>query len=102
MSKLIRRSIQKRGTALIVALQLTFVTLLSLVSFMGGPQQSAPPKNGVAMANNAPASAQVSAGQQASSASAGAQSAQPLSADDTADLRASAVYANKVHGARAS
>ena len=41
MSKLIRRTIdiKKRGTALIVALQLTFITLLSLVSFVGGPQQ---------------------------------------------------------------
>ena len=44
MSKLIRRTIgiKKRGTALIVALQLTFITLLSLVSFVGGStQQSA-------------------------------------------------------------
>jgi len=41
MSKLIRRTvgIKKRGTALIVVLQLTALTLLSLVSFVGGPQQ---------------------------------------------------------------
>jgi len=37
MSKLIRHT-QKRGTALFVALSVTALTLLSLVSFMGGPQ----------------------------------------------------------------
>ena len=37
MSKLIRHT-QKRGTALFVALSLTSLTLLSLVSFVGGPQ----------------------------------------------------------------
>ena len=37
MSKLIRHT-QKRGTALFVALSLTALTLLSLVSFVGGPQ----------------------------------------------------------------
>ena len=40
MSKLIRHT-QKRGTALFVALSLTALTLLSLVSFVGSPQQSA-------------------------------------------------------------
>ena len=39
MSKLIRHA-QKRGTALFVALSLTGLTLLSLVSFIGSPQQS--------------------------------------------------------------
>ncbi len=40
MSKLIRHT-QKRGTALFVALSLTALTVLSLVSFVGSPQQSA-------------------------------------------------------------
>jgi hypothetical protein len=55
MSKLIRRTVasKKRGTALIVALQLTALTLLSLVSFVGGPQQQQPP--------DAPAGSQSSA-----------------------------------------
>ena len=57
MAKIIRRTVKKRGSALIVALQLTALTLLSLVSFVGGPQQSA---------NKAPADTQVSAPQQAS------------------------------------
>ena len=39
MSKLIRHA-QKRGTALFLALQLTGLILLSLLSFIGGPQQS--------------------------------------------------------------
>jgi hypothetical protein len=41
MSKLIRHT-QKRGTALFVALQLTALTFLSVVSFVGGPQQQPP------------------------------------------------------------
>ena len=56
MAKLIRRTVKKEGTALIVALQLTALTFLSLVSFVSGPQQSA----------KAPADTQVSAPQQAS------------------------------------
>jgi hypothetical protein len=51
MSKLIRR-VQKRGTALFVALQLTALSILTLLSFIGGPHQSA---------NKAPAETQVSA-----------------------------------------
>ena len=51
MSKLIRHA-QKRGTALFVALQLIGLILLSLVSFIGGPQQSR---------DKAPAETQVSA-----------------------------------------
>src|SRR6476620_7349395 len=39
MNKLIQHA-QKRGTALFMALQLTGLVLLSLVSFIGGPQQS--------------------------------------------------------------
>jgi hypothetical protein len=40
MSKIIRRTVKKRGAALIVALQLTALTFISLISFVGGPQQS--------------------------------------------------------------
>ena len=39
MSKLIRHA-QKRGTALFLAMQLTGLILLSLLTFIGGPQQS--------------------------------------------------------------
>jgi hypothetical protein len=84
MSKLIRHT-QKRGTALFVALQLTALTFLSLVSFIGGPQQPA----------KAPAGSQVSAPQ--------TQTAQAPTATVTREaLRSSAVYANKVYGARAT
>src|SRR6266436_1475027 len=38
MSRLIRHTVKKRGTALFVALSLTALTVLSLVSFVGGPQ----------------------------------------------------------------
>src|SRR6266496_420008 len=39
MSKLIRRTAgTRKGAALIVALQLTALTFLSLISFIGGPQ----------------------------------------------------------------
>ncbi len=42
MSKLIRRTAgTRKGAALIVALQLTALTFLSLISFIGGPQQPA-------------------------------------------------------------
>ena len=37
MSKLIR-NVQKRGTALFLAMQLTGLIVLSLLSFIGGPQ----------------------------------------------------------------
>src|SRR5438093_5729077 len=89
MSKLIRRTtgIKKRGTALIVAVQLTALTLLSLVSFVSGPQQSA----------KAPADAQMSAAQTQT------QPAQAPTATVTRDaLRASAVFATKLYEPLAS
>src|SRR5204862_7111855 len=97
MSKLIRRTVKKRGTALIVALQLTALTFLSLVSFIGGPHQSA----------KAPADSQVSAPAQTQTAAAAqdqAQTAQPptATAPSRDELRASAVFANKLYEPLAS
>ncbi|PYI62288.1 MAG: hypothetical protein DMF07_13965 [Verrucomicrobia bacterium] len=60
MSKLIRRTVKKRGAALLVALQLTALTFLSLISFIGGPQQPA----------KAPADSQMSGPVQAQTAAA--------------------------------
>src|SRR5206468_1301519 len=99
MSKLIRRTAgTRKGAALIVALQLTALTFLSLVSFIGGPHQPA---------NKAPADTQVSAPQvqtqtqadqtqtqsdqaQTQTDQAQTQTAQPLTAADKASLRKSA------------
>ena len=64
MSKLVRH-VQKRGTALFLALQLTGLILLSLLSFFGGPQS----------AKKAPAGTQVSAPAQAQTAPAQGQQA---------------------------
>ena len=41
MSKFIRRAVKKEGTAMIVALQLTALTIITLISFFGGPKQPA-------------------------------------------------------------
>src|SRR5437773_8782011 len=98
MAKIIRRTVKKRGTALIVALQLTALTFLSLVSFVSGPQQSA----------KAPADTQVSAPAQTQTATAAAQdqtqTAQPptATAPSRDELRASAVFANKLYEPLAS
>src|SRR6266536_5659896 len=86
MSKLIRHA-QKRGTVLFVALQLTALTFLSLVSFIGGPQQ--PVKAPADSATSAPAQAQTAADQ--------SQTAQPLTAADKSALRASAHPAKKLY-----
>jgi len=93
MSKIIRRTVKKRGAALIVALQITALTFLSLVSFVSGPQQSAPPQDGFAVANNAPADSQVSADQTQT------QTAQAPTAAVKDNLRASAVFAQKLRHA---
>src|SRR5437016_3596201 len=107
MSKLIRHT-QKRGTALFVALSLTALTaLLSLVSFVGGPQQS---RDG-GTPSDAQVSGPVTGG--ASSAVASAKeddagiasdqteitqpfTAKDLTAADKAALRNSAHFANKL------
>src|SRR5882762_10224205 len=102
MSKLIRH-VQKRGTALFTALQLTGLILLSLFSFIGGPQQA--PKAPAETEVSAPAQAQ----QAASDTDALQQSdqdqtetAQPLTATGKDDLRASAIAGTKLSGPRAT
>jgi len=113
MSKLIRRAVKKRGTALIVALQLTALTVLSLISLVGGPQQSAnqpsPRGRGATASQDAPADSQVSADQTGQTAQAQNQTdqaqtetAQPLTAADKSALRKSAVFATKLYEPRAS
>ncbi len=72
------------GAALIVALQLTALTFLSLVSFIGGPQQS----------TKAPAESQMSAAQ--------TQTGQPSTATALTDRRASAIRATKLYEPRAT
>src|SRR6266513_6339132 len=94
MSKLIRRTKKNFGAALLVALQLTALTVLSLISFVGGPQQQSP---------KAPAELGVSAApSQAQTDQAQTETTQALTAADKAYLRQSAVYANKVYGTRAT
>ena len=86
MSKLVRRK-KEIGAAMIVALQLLTVTLVGLMlPYAGGPQQSV----------KAPADSQMTADQTQ------AQNVQAPTATDRSALRASAVYANKVSGPRAS
>src|SRR5881398_1768455 len=66
MSKLIRRTKKNFGAALLIALQMITLTLAGLLMpLAGGPQQqrSAPPQDGFAVANNAPAVSQMSATQ---------------------------------------
>src|SRR5438874_12693587 len=92
MARIIRRTVKKRGTALIVAVQLTFLTLLSLVSFVNGPQS----RDG-----GTPADSQVNVAQDQT------QTAQPLTAADLtaaekAALRQSAHLAKKLYEPRAS
>ncbi len=93
MSKLIRHT-QKRGTALFVALSLTALTVLSLVSFVGSPQQSA----------KTPAETQVSAPVAGiSSDQDQTQTAQTSTARMSRDaLRRSAHFANKLYEPMAS
>ena len=98
MSKLIRHT-KKRGAALFVVLQLTALTFLSLVSFIGGPQS----RDG-----GTPAETQVSApvagGADAgiSSDQAQTETAQPLTAADKEALRKSAHFAKKLYEPHAS
>src|SRR5438874_12225910 len=119
MARIIRRTVKKRGTALIVAVQLTFLTLLSLVSFVNGPQSrdggtpavKSSSSAAVASAKEASASSYSSADQtapdQTETYQAQTQTAQPLTAKDltAADkeaLRASAIPAKKLYEPRAS
>ena len=103
MSKLIRHT-QKRGTALFVALQLTALTVLSLVSFVGGPQSrdgGTPAETQVSTPVAGGADAAISSDQDQT------QTAQPITAKDltAADkiaLRKSAHFANKLQEPLAS
>src|SRR5438874_3937019 len=110
MARIIRRTVKKRGAALIVAVQLTFLTLLSLVSFVNGPQSrdggtpadsqaKSSSSAAVASAKEASASSYSSADQ---TAQAQTQTAQPLTAADKEALRASAIPAKKLYEPRAS
>src|SRR6185503_16107982 len=96
MSKLIRHT-QKRGTALFLAMQLTGLILLSLLTFIGGPQQS--PKAPAETQVSAPAQAQTDADQ---TDRAQTETAQPLIAADLtaaekSTLRKSAHFAKKLY-----
>src|SRR5436190_9323373 len=121
MARIIRRTVKKRGAALIVALQLTVLTLISLVSFVGGPQQSAKApadsqtqsSSSAAVASAKDASASSSSGatqtapDQTETDQAQTQTAQPLTAKDLtaadkAALRQSAIPAKKLYEPRAS
>src|SRR5207244_5280675 len=95
MPKIHRRNIKKDSAALVVALQLTALTLISVLHFIGRPHQSA---------NKAPAETQVSAPAQAETAPAQdqTQTAQPftvadLTAADKSALRKSAHFAKKLY-----
>src|SRR5262249_47572437 len=86
MSKLIRRK-KEISAALAVALQLTTLTLIGVIGqFVAGTQQS----------TNAPADSQITADQTQT------QNVQAPMGTDRSALRASAVYANKLSGARAT
>jgi hypothetical protein len=88
MSKIIRRIPGRKkeiGAALIVALQLTALTLIGLMApFASGPQQPA----------NAPAEAEMSAAQ---TQTVQARTVQPLTPADKSALRKSAVFAKKLY-----
>src|SRR6266496_4342025 len=90
MSKIIRRTEGTKkevGAALIVALQLTTLTLIGLMApLASGPQQSA----------NTSANSQITADQTQN------QTVQAPTGTDRSALRASAVFANKVYGQRAT
>src|SRR5438552_13828365 len=111
MARIIRRTVKKRGAALIVALQLTVLTLISLVSFVGGPQQSAKAPADSQVKSSSSASSYSSADQtdqtQTQTDQAQTQTAQPLTAADLTAaqreaLRASAHPAKKLYEPLAS
>src|SRR6267143_2656112 len=85
MSKLIRH-VQKRGTALFMALQLTGLILLSLFSFIGGPQS----RDG-----GTPAETQVSAPAQAQQAASDTDALQQSDQDQTQTDRAPSAPASR-------
>src|SRR6266481_1412110 len=113
MSKLIRDA-RKRGTALFLALQLTVLTLISLLSFIFGPQQSAK-KAPAETQESAPAQAQTNAAKhqtqgdqtqtqtdQAQTDTAQPRTAKDLTAAEKSALRKSAHFAKKLYEPLAS
>src|SRR5439155_13977581 len=104
ISKLIRHTAgTRKGAALIVALQLTALTFLSLVSFIGGPQS----RDGGTLADTQVSAPQLqtqtqTAQDQTQTDQAQTQTAQPLTAADKSALRSSAVFAKKLYEPRAS
>jgi len=102
MSKLIRH-VQKRGTALFMALQLTGLILLSLFSFIGGPQQA--PKAPAETEVSAPAQAQTDAADETQTAADQDQSQTdraPSAPASRESLRKSAHFAKKLYEPLAS
>src|SRR5439155_27331799 len=97
MSKLIRRTVKKRGTALIVALQLTVLTLISLVSFVGGPQRS--PKAPAETQVSGPSQAEVAADQTTETDQAQTETSQPTTAADLTAAQIEALRAS-AHAAK--
>src|SRR5947207_10127850 len=103
MSKLIRHT-QKRGAALFVVLQLTALTFLSLVSFIGGPQSrdgGTPAETQVSAPVAGGADAGISS-DQAQTETAPPLTVADLTAADKSALRSSAVPAKKLYEPLAS
>ena len=71
---------------MIVALQLTALTIITLISFFGGPKQPAPPKDGFAVANGSQANVAQdqtqTAQDQTQTDQAQTQTAEPITAQD--------------------
>src|SRR5882724_11797963 len=102
MSKLIRRTAgTRKGAALIVALQLTALTLISLISFIGGPQQSTEAPAGSEMSAYQTAQAQTQT-DQAQTDTAQPRTAKDLTAAEKEALRKSAHFAKKLYEPLAS
>jgi hypothetical protein len=117
MAKIIRRAIgnKKRGAALLLALlQLTVLTFLSLVSFIGGPQSRdggtraetpvSAPQQAVAGTDGAGAAQAQAQTDQAPTATAGVQTitAKDLTPAQKSALRKSAHFAKKLYEPLAS
>jgi len=103
MSKLIRHA-QKRGTALFLAMQLTGLILLSLLSFIGGPQQSpkAPAETQVSASSQNKTEAEQNQTDQAQTETTQPITAKDLTAAEKSALRKSAVLAKKLYEPLAS
>ena len=97
MPKILRRTVKKDSAALLVALQLISLTVLSMVSFIGGPQQrpaKAPAETQVSapVADTQPVAGGVDAGSQAGQVF----TANDLTTDEKAALRNTAHFGKKL------